>query len=171
MMRALFSTCSAIILSATLFSGFASARSALSLSDAFPRGPRIERTPGAVCISGNSFRYPEHVRYCERDVDPVLKYEIIRAYDNDFGYSIHTMRRGDFKIDHYIPLCAGGSNDESNLWPQHESVYKITDPLEPLVCEKMAAGRLTQAAAINFIREAKNDLSKAAAIIDHVQAL
>ena len=81
------------------------------------------------------------------------------------------MPRADFKIDHYIPLCAGGSNDESNLWPQHESVYQITDPLEPLVCEKMAAGKLTQAQAIELVRQAKNDLSKADVIINHVDSL
>ena len=167
MIRTMFSGLTTIALaSALLTTGIAAAN-----SDPFPRGPRIERTPGSVCTTGGTFRYPEHVRYCDRHVEPALKHEIIQAYDREFGYSIHTMRRGDFKIDHYIPLCAGGSNDESNLWPQHESVYKITDPLEPLICEKMAAGKLTQAEAIELVREAKNNLSKADAIIDHVQAL
>ncbi len=140
-------------------------------SDPFPRGPRPELTPGSVCTKGGTFRYPEHIRYCDRNVESALKHEIIRTYDLELGYSIRTMRRADFKIDHYIPLCAGGSNDESNLWPQHESVYKITDPLEPLVCEKMAAGKLTQAQAIELVREAKNNLLKADAIINHVDSL
>lgn len=159
MMRALFS--GLILLTAI----------AQANSEPFPRGPRIELTPGSVCTTGGSFRYAEHVRYCERNVEPALKHEIIQAYDREFGYSIRSMRRGAFKIDHYIPLCAGGSNDESNLWPQHESVYKITDPLEPLVCEKMAAGKLSQAQAIELVRQAKNDLSKADAIINHVDSL
>jgi len=65
------------------------------------------------------------------------------------------MDRKDFKIDHFIPLCAGGSNDPSNLWPQHKSVYEITDPVEPLICAKMAAGKLDQAYAIKLITTAK----------------
>lgn len=156
-----------------LVSGFVVAlASSLALAnDPFPHGPRAEMTPGSLCTTGGTFRYPEHVRYCDRHVDSALKYEIIREYDKEFGYSIHTMSRGAFKIDHLIPLCAGGSNNEDNLWPQHESVYKITDPLEPLVCEKMAEGKLSQADAISFIREAKNDLSKADAIIKHVDSL
>lgn len=140
-------------------------------ADPFPHGPRSERTPGSVCQTGNTFRYPEKIRYCERHVEPALKYEIIRAYDREFGYSIHLMPRVKFKIDHYIPLCAGGSNQADNLWPQHESVYKITDPLEQLVCEKMAAGVLKQADAIALIREAKNNLAIVEVIITRVEAL
>ncbi len=167
MMRALFSGLATIALSSSLLiSGTVEAN-----SEPFPRGPRSELTPGSVCTKGGTYRYPEHVRYCDRNVEPALKREIIGAYDRELGYSIQSMRRADFKIDHYIPLCAGGSNDESNLWPQHESIYKITDPLEPLICEKMAAGKLSQARAIELVRQAKNDLSKADAIINHVDSL
>ncbi len=92
-------------------------------------------------------------------------------YDRQFGYTIENMQRSQFKIDHYIPLCAGGSNERENLWPQHVSVYTITDPLEPLICGKMSAGRLTQAKAVEFIKAAKNDLSKVADIIKTVSRL
>lgn len=163
MMRSFFSI---VLLASTIqFSSSAFA------TDPFPQGPRIERTPGSVCLTGATYRYPEHVMYCDRKVDGALKNDIIKNYDQQFGYSIQSMPRRDFKIDHYIPLCAGGSNNEDNLWPQHSSVYKVTDPLEPLVCEKMADGKLSQADAISFIRAAKNDLSKAAAIIHQVEAL
>lgn len=139
--------------------------------ESFPQGPRAETTPGSVCTAGRVYRYPEHVLYCDRNVDSGLKNDIIKEYDQKYGYAIRSMPRGQFKIDHYIPLCAGGSNNADNLWPQHESVYKITDPLEPLVCEKMSVGKLSQTDAIAFVREAKNDLSKAPAIIQHVDSL
>ena len=144
---------------------------ALGASRDFPMGPDAQMTPGSLCDHPSTVRYPERIPYCSRDVTTGLKNEIIREYDEQLGFNVRRMRRGDFKIDHYIPLCAGGSNNQDNLWPQHKSVYAITDPLEPLVCEKMAAGRLSQAEAIEFIKEAKNDLSKAPAIIDQIQSL
>ena len=138
---------------------------------AYPRGPELETTPGSLCQRGTTFRYPEHVRYCDRDVDSKLKNEIIQDYDRRLGYSIRSMPRGQFKIDHFIPLCAGGSNDRDNLWPQHKTVYNVTDPLEPLVCQKMASGRLKQADAVRMVREAKTDLSKISTIMKHLNSL
>ncbi len=131
----------------------------------FPLGPDPVMTPGALCQRPDSYRYSQHIPYCERNVSYDQKEEVIRAYDQKFGYQIESMDRQDFKIDHFIPLCAGGSNDSTNLWPQHKSVYEITDPLEPLVCEKMENGTLTQAQAVEYIREAKTDLAKAPGII------
>jgi hypothetical protein len=81
------------------------------------------------------------------------------------------MNRGDFKIDHLIPLCAGGANSEENLWPQHKSVYAITDPLEPIVCQKMQDGKLLQADAVKLILQAKMHLEEVPAIIKQVKAL
>lgn len=137
----------------------------------FPTAPNPQTTPGSTCARSGTLRYPERIRYCERNVEPQLKAEIIETYDRQFGYRIGLMRRNEFKIDHYIPLCAGGSNDRTNLWPQHESIYTITDPLEALVCEKMAHGRLRQAQAIQLLKEAKNNLAKVPAIINQVQSL
>ena len=99
------------------------------------------------------------------------KQEIIKMYDAKLGYSIGRMNRQDFKIDHYIPLCMGGSNDISNLWPQHKTVYQITDELEGLLCVKMANDRLTQSKAIQLIQDAKNNLDRVSGILHAVQAL
>lgn len=145
--------------------------SARDTSGSFPRGPDLEMTPGSLCQRGSTFRYPEHVRYCNRDVDSKLKNEVIAEYDRELGFSVRSMPRGQFKIDHFIPLCAGGSNDRDNLWPQHKSVFTLTDPLEPLVCQKMADGRLKQADAVELIREAKTNLSRVQEIYDHVDSL
>ena len=114
-------------------------------------------TPGQVCDHATELRYPEKIKYCHRNVDPDLKAQIFAAYDRAFDFHTREMDRQQFKIDHLIPLCMGGANQEDNLWPQHEKVYKLTDPIEPYLCEKMAAGRLKQEAAIRIIKEVKQD--------------
>ena len=137
----------------------------------YPKSPNLTETPGKLCSNPTSIRYPEKIAYCERDVDSYTKNAIIAKYDKLFAYSIRQMNRGDFKIDHLIPLCAGGANAEENLWPQHKSVYNITDPLEPLVCEKMAAGRLNQAEAIKLILQAKMNLDQVSNIIKQIKRM
>lgn len=137
----------------------------------YPKSPNLIETPGKLCSSPTSIRYPEKIAYCERDVDSYTKNAIIQKYDSLYGYSIRQMNRGEFKIDHLIPLCAGGANSAENLWPQHKSVYNVTDPLEPVVCEKMAAGRLKQAEAIKLILQAKTNLGQAPAILKQIQRM
>lgn len=138
---------------------------------AYPQGPNEQLTPGELCAHPDSFRYKEKIPYCSRDVETELKWEIIDTYDKSLGYHIRETGRGDFKIDHYIPLCMGGSNEKENLWPQHKSVYKITDPMEQIACEKMAQGRLKQKDAVEMIRRGKNDLSQVSAILQHLKSL
>ena len=137
----------------------------------FPEGPHEKMTPGSVCKNPTRYRYPEKVAYCERDVHSETKRAIIAEYDHKLGYRIQSMDRQAFKIDHYIPLCMGGSNNADNLWPQHRSVFEVTDPLEQLLCEKMALGVLRQAQAIDLIKQAKNDLNKAPDVLDYAQSL
>ncbi len=137
----------------------------------FPTGPELSETPGKLCDTPSKYRYPENIAYCDRDVSWETKEAIIHEYDEKFSYSIAKMPRGEFKIDHLIPLCAGGSNDVSNLWPQHKTVYIITDPLEPVICSKMAQGRLKQKDAVNLIIEAKTNLDRTKKIIDYVSRL
>jgi len=136
----------------------------------FPSGPDANLTPGALCEVPDSYRYPEKVPYCERNVDSSLKRALFGKYDQ-LGFRTREMPRGDFKIDHYIPLCMGGSNSEKNLWPQHKSIYNITDPLEPVLCEKMAAGRLLQKKAVEYITYAKNHLDEVPRILAEVNKL
>lgn len=136
----------------------------------FPRAPLKHLTPGKLCESNSIKRYPEQINYCARDVSFELKAEIIKSYDQE-GFSIEFMNRDDFKIDHFIPLCAGGSNDRTNLWPQHKSIYAYTDDLEKLICEKMAEGKLLQKDAIDYITFAKNNLKQANSIYQKVNSL
>lgn len=134
----------------------------------FPLGPDPRETQGSLCNQPSEYRYPERIPYCRRNVMTETKYQVIDVYERQLGYKILSYGREKFKIDHLIPLCMGGSNNENNLWPQHESVYKITDPLEFAACEKMKAGRLSQKEAVDIILAAKNDLSHAG---DYMRAI
>jgi len=142
-----------------------------ALADNFPKGPVEQMTPGALCSHPDSYRYPEKVPYCSRNVSSDLKARVIEDYDRRFGFKIGQMPRSQFKIDHYIPLCMGGANEAANLWPQHQSVYTITDPLEEALCGKMAEGRLQQKEAVELIKEAKNHLDEVPGILAKVHAL
>jgi hypothetical protein len=159
------SLATAIVLSFVSISTFA-----YSSTGNFPKGPDATLTPGALCEHPTEYRYPEKINYCERDVSSDLKKAIFVQYDQ-LGYRTRDLNRMAFKIDHYIPLCMGGANSQKNLWPQHESVYAITDPLEPLLCEKMANGRLLQKKAVEYIIYAKNHLDEVPRIMHEVQGL
>lgn len=124
----------------------------------FPKGPVAEMTPGSLCDRPTEYRYAEKIPYCERDVDSSLKGDIFNEYRLS-GYRLNPKERSSYKIDHLIPLCAGGSNYENNLWPQHKSVYDLTDPLESIGCEKLKDGRIKQAKLVKMILDAKKDLS------------
>lgn len=137
----------------------------------FPIGPDANLTPGSLCDHPDSLRYRERIPYCERDVDTRLKNEIFQDYIHKLGFRIDMRKRYLYKIDHLIPLCAGGSNHRDNLWPQHESIYKKTDILESTVCEKMSEGRLTQRAAVDMILKAKKDLSKVTEVLAELRRL
>jgi hypothetical protein len=123
----------------------------------FPTHPHSEVTPGSLCERASEMRYPERVKYCDRDVDGSLKAQLFVMYDREFGYETTKMERSDFKIDHLIPLCLGGSNDADNLWPQHKSIYEQTDPLEPFLCGTLAEGKVKQAEAVQIILAIKQN--------------
>ncbi|MES2963394.1 MAG: hypothetical protein V4760_05855 [Bdellovibrionota bacterium] len=137
----------------------------------FPSGPDQRLTPGSLCSHPSEHRYPERIAYCQRNVESQLKRDIFREYDSELGFKTRSMDRQSFKIDHYIPLCMGGSNDRDNLWPQHVSVYTLTDPMEGLACEKMAEGSLEQDRAIELIKRGKNDHSQIDAVLEELNRL
>jgi hypothetical protein len=59
----------------------------------------------------------------------------------------------DYEIDHLIPLCLGGSDDFSNLWPQPRRTIEpkwnaeAKDRVERLVCQMVCDGQLDIATA------------------------
>jgi hypothetical protein len=136
----------------------------------YPLNPEESITPGTRCQNPSEYRYPERIPYCSRSVSTSLKNKIIKTYDSTFGYAIGSMPRNDFKIDHYIPLCMGGSNEAANLWPQHKSVYIYTDDLEQKLCLHLERGRIKQVEAISYIKYVKNNLDEAERIEQEIDA-
>jgi hypothetical protein len=131
-----------------------------------PLGPDSEMTPGSLCEKPTEYRYPEHLKYCERDVSTGMKNDIMRRYDTRRSFNTLNISRGQIKIDHFIPLCMGGSNEITNLWPQHKSVGEHTDPIEPRLCLLIVRGQMKQAEAVTLIQEAKTDLTRASEICE-----
>ena len=130
-------------------------------ADDFPTSPLSTLTPGEICQKADSYRYPEHIPYCERNVDAVMKWNVISLYSKNIpGFSVTPKNRKLYKIDHYIPLCMGGANVVSNLWPQHMNVYFYTDTIEADLCKELSLAQITQAAAIAQIKFAKSHVKE-----------
>lgn len=140
-----------------------------TFANSYPLHPDPRLTPGSLCDEPDRFRYPENIAYCEREVSPFLKAEIFKAYRSQLGYSIPGHRK-NYKIDHFIPLCAGGSNHQNNLWPQHKSIYTITDPIEFLGCQKLAKGLIDQQDLINQIYHVKMNTALAPQILNYINS-
>ncbi|WP_141731344.1 hypothetical protein [Oligoflexus tunisiensis] len=136
----------------------------------YPMAPDESMTPGTTCQSPSEYRYPERIPYCNRSVSTSHKNKIIKTYDKTFNYTIGSMPRNDFKIDHYIPLCMGGSNDTANLWPQHKSLYVYTDSLEQRLCLYLERGRMKQVDAIAYMKYVKNNLDAVESVEDEIES-
>ncbi|EQC46296.1 hypothetical protein M899_3302 [Bacteriovorax sp. BSW11_IV] len=136
-----------------------------TLASEYPVEPDAGLTPGELCKRPSAYRYPEKIAYCNRDVSKGTKDDIFRQY-RKLGYRLKIKNRADYKIDHYIPLCAGGSNSRKNLWPQHKSIFKYTDAVESVGCQRLKEGRISQKALIELIKYAKSDYQRANQVVD-----
>ena len=63
-------------------------------------------------------------------------------------YGLPPGHHPDYEIDHLIPLCLGGADDASNLWPQpHKSIEPMwnaqaKDWLERKLCKLVCEGKV-----------------------------
>ena len=63
-------------------------------------------------------------------------------------YGIASGTHPDYEIDHLIPLCLGGSDDPSNLWPQPKQRIEETwnaeakQRLEDKICKMVCDGKI-----------------------------
>jgi hypothetical protein len=60
--------------------------------------------------------------------------------------------RGEWEVDHLIPLCLGDADEAANLWPQNEATYRQKDWLEAHACREVCAGRLGLSVAQGWFR-------------------
>ncbi len=137
----------------------------------YPKSPNPQVTPGSLCDRPDTYRYPEQIAYCERDVSSQTKNDVFATYRSHFGFKLDVRNRSSYKIDHFIPLCAGGINHEDNLWPQHVTIFTITDPIESIGCEKLSAGKISQKNLIGLVKQAKLNLAEAPKVISYLQSL
>lgn len=135
----------------------------------FPRSPDLSITPGALCSTPTEYRYPERIAYCARDVSGWQK-ELAFINYRKLGYSL-SGERSEYKVDHFIPLCVGGSNEMSNLWPQYYTVSEKTDLLEQLACEVLVKGKISQRDVIDLIMAVKLDLEKLPEVMKQLRRL
>lgn len=140
------------------------------LAASYPKAPDQRLTPGSLCTTPDRYRYPEQIPYCERNVNSFMKEHIFLLYRTELGYSL-SGDRSNYKVDHYIPLCMGGSNNQDNLWPQHVNVGKLTDSIESMGCEIMGKGKLSQSEAIELVKQAKNDPKAAIEVLKYLRKL
>jgi hypothetical protein len=114
--------------------------------------PNSTQTPGLLCTPQDPnfkmYDYPEHIARCTRNVGTDEKLKIAATYGN-----IAQSEWPNYEFDHLIPLCAGGSDDITNLWPQPIAEAHKKDVLENDICLAMKAGTLTQAQAIQKVHD------------------
>jgi hypothetical protein len=114
--------------------------------------PNPAWTPGKLCSKDDrdydGERYSERIPHCRRNVSKETKVRVARRYGVDPADLSH------YEIDHFIELNAGGSNDESNLWPQpfgpNDAAAK--DRVEDETYHGLRDGTMTQDEAVAEIR-------------------
>ena len=117
----------------------------------FPLKPDSELSYPHFCTHKDKYfmevRYEEKVPYCKRAVSRSMRTVVYNRYN------IPKNDRIFYTIDHIIPLSLGGSNDISNLWPQHQTIN--TSLLEGEVYRKVARGEIKIYEAINMVLKVK----------------
>lgn len=112
--------------------------------------PNPEWTPGALCAPEDpdfkEWRYKVHVAYCQRNITASEKDRVAARYGVAKG------DYGKYEFDHFIPLSAGGSNDDANLWPQPIDEARQKDQVELEVYNGLNGGTMTQDEAVAKIR-------------------
>jgi len=105
------------------------------------RLPDHSCTPGAVfsrvgrsqvCVPGRARRV--------RDVPQSLKNSIYAEY------GVRSHRRGQFEVDHLVPLELGGSNSPKNLWPEAAAPkpgFHEKDRLENALHGRVCSGEMS----------------------------
>jgi hypothetical protein len=113
---------------------------------AFDVRPDKNWTGGSV-RTGDRKEACGHAKENRHRLPPALRDEILRRYELPAG------THPDYEIDHLIPLCLGGSDDPSNLWPEPRRIIEkewnaeAKDRLERRMCNMVCDGKIDIATA------------------------
>ena len=109
-----------------------SVTSAFADNSYFPMGPNPQLTPGKLCDKPTSFRYPQQIPYCDRDVTSSTKMALIKQYDDQLGFHIESMDRSEFKKV-TVPFfeVVGGKRSYPTTCESTKSEAKYTNSPEP----------------------------------------
>lgn len=122
--------------------------SALLLFLALARDPIA--TPGALCspvdLDFDHVATAGNYAVCRRHVTRAIRRAVFVSYGIPRG------RWAQYELDHFIPLCAGGSNSPANLWPEPLADAAKKDRLEARVCALLRRGAITQDQAVDRMR-------------------
>lgn len=101
-------------------------------------------TPGDLCREG-AIGYESNEggwAHCRRVVSQATKRKVLKLYGIPWSLRDH------YEIDHRVPLCMGGSNAISNLWPEMWPHAHKKDVIEARLCRRLREGRITQELAV-----------------------
>lgn len=119
----------------------------------FPFVPDPTMTEGSLCDPRDPdferYRYQQKIAYCQRNVSRETKTRIYEVY------GVPAKCRGEYTIDHFIPLSIGGDNSVANLWPEHKSIKALRKELETELYKNVSSGAMSQDEAVKIITEAK----------------
>jgi hypothetical protein len=104
-------------------------------------------------LTGGSVRTGDRDAACGDAKESRGRMNVVRRDEILRRYGLPPDTHPDYQIDHLIPLCLGGSDDPSNLWPQPRRSIEDTwnaeakDRLERLMCRMVCDGQIDIAAA------------------------
>lgn len=121
-----------------------------NLAFSFPSIPDASMTFPTYCHKDEAdFKTIKYgnIAICNRNVSTHTKKLVYEAYN------IPAEERKEYTIDHLVPLFIGGSNQITNLWPQHKTIS--TSSLEGATYSKLEKGTITYEEAISTVLSQK----------------
>ena len=111
--------------------------------------PQFSLTPGDVLTTDKEIVCVTGYSSTVRDVPQSLREKVFAAYNVPYPQP-----KGSTEVDHAVPLCAGGSNDEKNLWVQFDTYpgYHEKDRVEIYLCKQVCDGKMSLQEAQEKIR-------------------
>lgn len=104
------------------------------------------------CTPGSTFPHVTRADVCtrgwataHRHTTDAQRHRVFAAYG--IPYAEHSI----YEFDHLIPLEAGGSNADTNVWPERIDLAQIKDKIENTVHKKICRGERTVSQIRTFI--------------------